>query len=124
MSWKIYLTALGSLLLSFFPSNLSGCGPDENPHDYFTSFFSRSLANENYRPFYYTSLLKFYDDYWMYKEDEKNYDRDPIIQEWKNYCGKKISTKEVKNFIYDFKKPVVDQLIQNMTDNKALTLPE
>jgi hypothetical protein len=101
-----------------------GCGPDEDPHDYFTSFFSRSLVNENYRPFYYTALLNFYDDYWMYGEEETNYENDPILQEWKNYCGKNISTGEVKNFIYDFKKPVVDKLLQSLTNSTVLTLPD
>ena len=123
MSWKICLTAFASLLLAALPQNMIGCGPDEDPHDYFTSFFSRNLSNtKEYQPFYYTALLDFYDEW---EEDETvNYNEDKIVQEWKQYCNANISTAEAKKFIYDFKKKDIDALIAHLTANKPLQIAD
>lgn len=122
MSWKICLTAFVSLLLTSIPQNMIGCGPDQDPHDYFTSFFSHNTSGaKGYQPFYYTSLLDFYDD-WM-DTDEHDAD-DKIINEWQQYGKQNFSAKETKEFIYTFKKEVTDQLIKHLSNKTALGLPD
>lgn len=124
MNWKLYITAFVSLLLTGLPQNIFGCGPDEDPHDYFTSFFSRQGAGvKEYEPFYYTALLDFYDDYWM-NEEKPDYEKDPVLQEWKKYTNQNISTKEVKDFIYNVPQESMEQMIQFLTAAKPYRLAD
>lgn len=123
MNLKIFLTAFASLLLSALPENMIGCGGSEDPYDYFTSFFNRDATSlKGYQPFYYTALLDFYDD-WQYDE-QADYEEDLILQEWKKYVGQNADIKSTKEFIYDYKKEIVDQLLNNITAGKALSIPD
>ena len=113
---------ISAFLLSF-PQNIIGCADVGDPEDYFTSFFSREAAGtENYKPFYYTSLLTFYDD-WNW-DAPVSYENDKIIQEWKQYCGTKASTKEVADFIYGAGEKDVVSLFQHVVNNKPLQVAD
>jgi hypothetical protein len=123
MSLKICLSVFISALCLSFPQNLIGCADSGDPHDYYTSFFSRDLNdNGTYRPFYYTSLLTFYDD-WDW-DTETNYDNDLVISEWKTYSGTKASTKDVVDFIYGATEKDIGSLLQHLSTNKTLHAPD
>jgi hypothetical protein len=98
MSWKVFITAFVSLAMVSFPQNLLGCAEGPDPYDYYTSFFSKSAGVEKeYRPFYHTTIINFYDDWdWSVPPD---YDADPVIREWKQYC-KVASSEDVFNLVY------------------------
>lgn len=99
MKWKIFSKALSSLLLFCFPQNIIGCGPTEDPWDYYTSFFSHdAVPQKNFEPFYYTGLVRFYAE----NTDEENnqpYNK-KIIEEWRHYCKEQPSAKDVISFVY------------------------
>lgn len=85
MRYKIFLTAFVSLLLVAVPQNSFTCAGGDDPYDYFTSFFSSSTGTGKvYKPFYYTALLTFYDDW---NQDSLGYDNDRIIKEWMDYTS-------------------------------------
>jgi hypothetical protein len=98
MSWKIFLTAFASIGLTFIPENMIGCSDGPDPYDYHSSFFSKHLGDtKEYNPFYYTSMLEFYDDWdWNAKRD---YSKDKVIEEWRNYCN--VSIADAVQFVYN-----------------------
>ena len=117
------MSAFISAFLLSFPQNIIGCADVGDPEDYFTSFFSRNVAGtENYKPFYYTALLTFYDD-WDW-DVPVSYENDKVIQEWKQYCGSKASTKDVADFIYGASEKDVVSLLQHVTSNKPLQVAD
>ena len=94
--------AAGWLLM---PQNIIGCGPQPNPKDYFTSFTSQSHApDESLMPFWYTALLRFYDDwddYWNAQPDGKDKLRtDPFLQGWQQITGEKIELTDIASIVY------------------------
>ncbi|RYY94988.1 MAG: hypothetical protein EOO11_16775 [Chitinophagaceae bacterium] len=88
MNWKLFLSASVAALLGLVPQNGISCaGGDEDPQDYFTSFFSRAAsgADPSYRPFYYTMVRSFYDS-----EDPADSGESvnaAVLEEWQRYCG-------------------------------------
>ena len=85
MTWKVFLTAFVSALLIGLPQNVYTCAGGEDPYDYFTSFFSNKAGTSPvYKPFYYTALLTFYDDW---SEDSTGYENDAVIKEWMAYSN-------------------------------------
>jgi hypothetical protein len=72
------------------------CGPTEEPHDYYTTFFSnRAGTDAGQKPFYYTALLKFYDDE-DYNKDSVN---NRLVEEWCKY-GKGSNKKDGIKMLY------------------------
>lgn len=123
MNWKLFTAAFVSVLLSAFPQNIIGCGGTEDPYDYYTSFFSKeNSGHQEYRPFYYTSLLTFYDD-WA-NDDQQSSLPDPIVAEWKEYAGGKPSTTDVEQFIYTFNADYIGQLNGHITRKQPAKLPD
>lgn len=121
MNWKVFTTVCVSISAAFFPANGITCGPSEDPHDYFTSFFSNELGNgPTYRPFYYTSLLKFYDDVdWDSPADSTQFINKKIAEEWAAY-GKTKSIKDAVQVIYDTKAADLETLAESSRTGKAL----
>src|SRR4051794_9351010 len=105
MNWKVFTIACVSVAATLFPENGITCGPAEDPHDYFTSFFSNKTGTEPaYRPFYYTALLDFYDDEddWSNGGDSTAFINNDIAEEWKDY-GKASSLKDAVQLVYQTK---------------------
>ncbi|HEV7331921.1 MAG TPA: hypothetical protein VGN63_12850 [Flavisolibacter sp.] len=122
MNWKAFLIACTSAAATLFPGNGITCGGSEDPHDYFTSFFSNAVANgPEYRPFYYTSLLKFYDeDTWWEKPDDSLAVVDPAIaREWQAY-GKSSSREDAIQLVYFSKTEDLQALAESIQTGKAL----
>lgn len=106
MNWKVFTTACVSAALIGLPQNSFTCGPSEDPYDYYTSFFSQSAAGKEYRPFYYTSLLTFYDEW---SADTAARDADKVLQEWTAYA-KTANLKDAAELVYDASVQDVTQL--------------
>lgn len=125
MNWKAFIIACTSLVATLFPGNGITCGPTEDPHDYFTSFFSnRTGAGPEYEPFYYTSLLKFYDeDNWWGQQEDSLAGVDPAIaEEWKVY-GKSSSLNDAIQLVYFSKAEDLQALAESIRTGKALPQP-
>ena len=116
MKWKIFITVFVSTVLLAIPQNSFTCGGSEDPYDYFTSFFSHSAGTSKvYKPFYYTALLTFYDDW---SQDSIGYEADRVIKEWEDYT--RSSQAAVVQLVYKSGKEDILQLKQSLTDNKPL----
>ena len=97
MNWKVFTTLCVSTGLLFIPANSFTCGPSEDPYDYYTSFFSNRPAGKEYKPFYYTSLLTFYDEW---NEDTTARQQDKVIDEWMAY-GKTAKRSDAVALVYE-----------------------
>ncbi len=112
MNWKVFTTACVSLALLAVPQNSFTCGPSEDPYDYYTSFFSNRVVNEKeYKPFYYTGLLTFYDDW---ESDSATYENDNVIAEWMAY-GKTSNLKDAAELIYKWPPELFARLAKAIT---------
>jgi hypothetical protein len=125
MNWKIFFTALSSGFLISMPQNMTGCGPTEEPTDYFTSFFSRELGSQkDLKPFFYTSLVTFYSDYNEdTKEGKKGLD-DMLIAEWKQYCENKPVTADVRALVFEAKAQTIQNLINHLNRKRLIPLSD
>jgi len=101
MNWKVFITAFVSCGLLMLPENSFTCGASEDPYDYYTSFFNNKAGtSEADRPFFYTALLTFYDDWdWEAKEDSLAFVNKKIAEEWKDY-GKANKIADVIQLVY------------------------
>ncbi|MEO7048852.1 MAG: hypothetical protein ABI091_26355, partial [Ferruginibacter sp.] len=82
MNWKIFTAAFVSILSTAIPQNMIGCGPDQDPYDYYTSFFSQNVAStKTYSPFYYSNNL------FLYSDDDPVNKSVVLADEWAAYCG-------------------------------------
>ena len=99
MKWKLFFTALISSALVALPENITGCGPSEDPFDYYTSFFSKAVVpNEELQPFYYSGLVAFNSG--SGAEDKNAKLQEAIIREWKQYAGKAVPDDAVVEALY------------------------
>ena len=101
MNWKVFITAFVSVGLLALPQNSFTCGGSEDPYDYYTSFFNNKAGtSEAYKPFYYTALLTFYDDWdWDAREDSLAFVDKRIVAEWAAY-GKANRTEDAIQLVY------------------------
>lgn len=101
------------MLLVNLPANIFGCsGGDENPYDYYISFFHQELPDtKGYHSFYYTSYNFIYDT------EEHVTASDVLSEEWAAYCGASVTVSDAKEFVFDFPEQYIDSLL-NATKNK------
>ncbi|WP_121352300.1 hypothetical protein [Flavisolibacter nicotianae] len=121
MNWKAFTIACVSAAAIFFPLNGFTCADSDDPHDYFTSFFSRKLAAEPvYEPFYYTALLDFYDEdgYWR-REDSMAFVNNSVAREWTAY-GKADSVKAAVQLVYKTKPAELQSLVDCIRSGKPI----
>ena len=122
MKWKLFITACVSAMAAIFPENGITCGASEDPHDYFTSFFSNKTGTDAaYKPFYYTSLLKFYDDVdaWYNEPDSLSFVNNELAEEWKVY-GKGATLTDAIQLVYFTKPESLKALAESLQTGKAL----
>jgi hypothetical protein len=119
MKWRFFLTAFGSSLLLAVPQNSYTCAGGEDPYDYFTSFFSNSAGTDKvYKPFYYTALLTFYDDW---SQDSITYETDRVVHEWKEYT--KSSQAAAVQLLYQTTGADIAKLKESVSAGKAIPAP-
>jgi hypothetical protein len=129
MNWKIFFTVSISGLFILFPANILGCASwDEDPYDYFTSFFSHKLVTHpGSNMFFYTSLAQFYNEE---EPDNKISISQRMVQEWKAYCKNQAGPEDVQELVFNFSienLEIIKQGIQNanpkakkMVDSNAM----
>lgn len=120
MNWKAFLTASASAALLAVPQNLFSCGGTEDPYDYYTSFFSKGAGTSKaYEPFYYTSLLTFYDDWdWDKPVDSLQHVNKRIVAEWAAYAGSS-KTQDAVEVVYNTEADDLTRLLTIMQNGKA-----
>ncbi len=125
MKSKIFFVLLINIAWVLFPQNIIGCADGPDPKDYYTSFFSNAhVADQTFRPFFYTALTRFYDDFdWLTEaESAPPKGQDPIIEEWKQYAGNSIPETQVTDLVYAAPVQVVQYLIDK-SDGKKVNPP-
>ena len=119
MNWKIFMMLCISAFIVSFPQNIIGCGPGIDPYDYYTSFFNPDISeNTNLRSFYYTGYS------FLYDESEPLQTTDVLAEEWKAYCGNKVTVTDAKIFVTSFAAKDVENLYQNIENKKAFRIPD
>jgi hypothetical protein len=119
MKWKIFLTLCVSSFFIAFPNNIIGCGPGVDAYDYYTSFFNPDIsANKTLRPFYYTNYEFIYDT-----EDVVS-TTDVLAEEWKKYCGEKVTIKDAKSFVMEYSETDISNLYYFLEKNKPLSISD
>lgn len=95
MTWKKSLIFCISFICVFFSEitlNLACGGGDEDPYDYFTSYFYNNLSGKEYQQFRYTEWTFLYDE--NKEDEEKEQEANINAKEWGDYL--KISTEDAK----------------------------
>lgn len=113
------ITCISIFALTFFPSNIIGCGPESDPYDYYTGFFLNSLsAEKSYHPFLYTSEL------FLYDTKEPADAAHATSAEWIGYCGNKATKKQAYDFVCRFTYDQLATLYDNLEKNQHFFLPD
>lgn len=120
MNLKIFIIVLINAIWALIPQNIIGCGPEPDPKDYYTSFFTNALVpDQSYKPFFYTTLLKFYDDYdWMDETNKKNVP-DALITEWQDYVSNQVTLEQIEELVYNASDSVIQYAINNTAGIKT-----
>ena len=117
MKLKIFMIACASAFIVSFPQNIIGCGPDADPYDYYTSFFSQRLASvKAFSPFYYTSYN------FLYSETEPLIPADVLAKEWSTYAG--VKEKDARAFVTEYAYKDINNLYYNIEKAQPLKIPD
>ncbi len=118
MNFKLFLTALGSLLIALFPSNIFSCGPSVDPYDYYVSFFSLENGNaQGYKPFSYTTYS------FLYEEQEPVDQSELLSAEWAAYTAI-AKAGDALNFVNKFSYNDVSNLYYHLEKKQPLKIPD
>lgn len=118
MNWKIYITVFVSAFIISFPQNIIGCGPDADPYDYYTSFFSQHLASvSTFKPFYYTGYN------FLYDEQEPVDTRDVLAAEWAAYC-RGVNAEDAESFVMQYALKDINSLYYAIEKAQPLKIPD
>jgi hypothetical protein len=119
MNWKLFIAAFASSCLLCTPQNIIGCGPDADPYDYYTSFFSQRLQNDqSYRPFYYTGYR------FLFDEEEPVSTKETTSAEWIGYTSNKTTKKDVQQFVLKYSHKQLSNLYNHLEKKQPLVLPD
>lgn len=94
MNWKKSAICCVSFLAVFFGEiavNLA-CGPEQDPYDYYISYFHNNVQGDEYAPFSFNSMLP------LYSEEEVVSEADINSAEWASYL--KAKKEDVYNEMY------------------------
>lgn len=96
--WKKLTICSVSFLVLFFAEiaiNIA-CGPEQDPYDYYASFFHNTIQDNNgYKSFYFNGMAFLNDDDNPLKETDVN------VREWAAYWGKTVSLADIRKAMYD-----------------------
>ncbi|MBS1902625.1 MAG: hypothetical protein JSS75_02870 [Bacteroidetes bacterium] len=118
-SWIVSIAVLSSLVLLLIADPIISCGPDEDPYDYYTSFFQRRMESQlGMKPFYYTSCRFLYDE-----RDELPADR-ATSAEWAAYLGKPVTDSEAYAYVCGYSDSAITSVYLYMTGTSHDVLPD
>lgn len=110
MNYRKFIVFLISFCAVFFGNVIYtlSCGPTPDPYDYYISFFNPYTKGGGYEPFYYTSLSGFYGDPTPSEEITN-------VADWQNYTGKKVTEKDIREYIYTYPKELFSTIAVGST---------
>lgn len=115
------MLSISSMFMLTSEQWLHACGGDMDPYDQFPSFFQPSLADAPaYTPFYYTSSLKYYDDWYDYKDLHNLPDEN--LRGWQEYTKTQVPLPDLDSFIYTFPRPELAKLYSHIDNKVALAV--
>lgn len=122
-NWKKYtLLLISTAVLLCAEKLVQACADEGDPYDYYPSFFSNKVVNENaYMPFYYTGMTLYYDEW--YEPDTSYPIPDANISEWKAFTGNAASVADLDSFIYRYPYNDLSNLYYNLEKSKPLQIP-
>lgn len=120
MNWKLFTIAFINLVFVLFPYNILGCaGGDEDPYDYYTSFFHPKVSGDSgMEPFYYTNVN------FLYKEEEPVDIARLTSAEWCQFAQNRFSREEAYDFICKYASKDIGNLYSSIEKQKPLTVPD
>jgi hypothetical protein len=95
LNWKRSLIFCVSFLVVFFGEvavNIA-CGPEQDPYDYYVSYFHNNVQGGQYKPFAFNGML------FLNSENDIWEERDVNSAEWAKYLG--IQLKDVRKVMYE-----------------------
>ncbi|NML20458.1 hypothetical protein HHL16_06215 [Pseudoflavitalea sp. G-6-1-2] len=120
MNCKLFLVACINAAALCFPYNIIGCaGGDDDPYDYYVSFFAKDNTNvPGYQPFYYTNVQ------FLYREEEPVKTSDVTSAEWVGYGNNSFSKKDANDFVVKFARKDLSNLYFHLEKNQPLSIPD
>lgn len=120
MNWKKCLIVFINLAFLALPYNIIGCaGGDEDPYDYFVSFYNKNLSDvKGYEPFYYTDVQ------FLYHEDEPVKTADITSAEWVSYCNNSFSAADAYQFVCQYARKDLSSLYFHIEKGQPLQAPD
>lgn len=120
--WTLIVSAV--LLLPTYKI-VQACSDGGDPYDYFPSFFEQTTAPGGpFTPFYYTSYLKYYDEWYDYQADSGSLAPDANIEEWKAFTGHTIPTADLDSFIYRFPYAALSNMYSHLEKGTPLMVSD
>ena len=117
LNWRTSLVFCVSFFAVFFAEiavNIA-CGPEQDPYDYYVSYFHNNVQGDDYTPFAFNEMVNLYSDEEVEDEGEIN------SQEWANYLN--VKKEDVYQIMYN-----VDSLtsvkLANLSARSYLNLPD
>ncbi|RZJ48996.1 MAG: hypothetical protein EOO44_19120, partial [Flavobacterium sp.] len=95
LNWKKSLIFCISFLVFFFGElavNIA-CGPEQDPYDYYVSYFHNNVQGNQYKPFAFNGMLFLNDENDIWEEKDVN------SAEWAKYLSVKL--KDVRKIMYE-----------------------
>ncbi|MEI8279516.1 MAG: hypothetical protein WCG87_07105 [Bacteroidota bacterium] len=122
MNWKRSLIVIVSLLsIAGAIKIVQACGGEIDPYDEYTSFFMNDINKDPaFIPFYFTSLLNYYGDWYDYKKSYPDEVPDPNEQAWYEYANSSVLRSDVDSFVYRYSQKSVENIYQHLSKNEPL----
>ncbi|RZL50282.1 MAG: hypothetical protein EOP00_05040 [Pedobacter sp.] len=95
LNWKKSLIFCVSFFAVFFGEvavNIA-CGPEQDPYDYYVSYFHNNVQGDDYKPFAFNGMLFLNSEHDVWEEKDVN------SAEWAKYLGVKL--KDVRKIMYE-----------------------
>ena len=120
MNCKLFLVACINAAALLFPYNIIGCaGGDDDPYDYYVSFFAKNNSSvPGYQPFYYTNVR------FLYREEEPVNTAEATAAEWVGYGNNSYSRKDAYDFVVKYARKDLSNLYFNLEKNQPLSIPD
>ena len=95
MNWKKSLLFCASFIIIFFGEiaiNVA-CGPEQDPYDYYVSYFHNTVAGDRYHAFSFNDMV------YLYNSDDQGDEAEINSKEWATYLN--VQKEDVKALMYD-----------------------
>jgi hypothetical protein len=116
MNWKKSIIFCASFLIAFFVEmavNIA-CGPEQDPYDYYVSYFHNNVQGDGYSPFAFNEMV------YLYETDEPASEPEINSLEWAKYL--QVKKDDVFKVMYDADSTFESKLV-NFSKKSLDSLP-